>query len=214
MLRKAALLFIFCVACDGESEDTATGAASLTAGQELSRHLRGRFDSLAQSKTDPTYFAIQLETCRATVPELGDDVLYVEQASMDTLQAPYRQRVYVIEEIDETTARSRIFEIRGEDGFIGACANAPVTGLSASALVEKPGCAVEMTWDGKTFSGGTLGTDCETDINGAAYATSEITIDADTLESWDRGFFDDDTQAWGAVDGPYIFDRQTALEDE
>ena len=36
---------------------------------------------------------------------------------------------------------------------------------------------------------------------------------ADLLESWDRGFREDGSQAWGARKGPYLFRRVSAVSE-
>jgi len=70
-----------------------------------------------------------------------------------------------------------------------------------------------MEWKGDHFEGGTVGEGCESTLSGATYATSEVTLDASTLESWDRGYDAEGTQVWGATAGPYVFDRKTPLQD-
>jgi len=185
-----------------------------SSGARLSRHLIGRFDSAEQAAADAeNYYPISLVMCRAEAPDIGRDVLYVEQAVVGREDAPYRQRLYVIEDIDAQRARSRIFELSEPDAFVGAC-DSGVPTASAAEATEKPGCAVEMTWAGATAAGGTQGTGCATALNGAAYATSEITLAVGALTSWDRGFFADGEQAWGAEAGPYIFVRRTPLQPE
>ena len=183
---------------DKDGDDTSGGeeaSAAESSGARLSRHLRGTFDSEEQSREQPTYYAISLVTCQIEAPELGDDVLYVEQAVMDTPEAPYRQRLYVIETVDDTTALSRVFELTDPDAWIGTCSGDAVPSAGAGDAEEKVGCAVEMVISGEQLVGGTVGTDCATDLNGADHATSEITLDAERLESWDRGFFADGAQA-------------------
>ena len=58
------------------------------------------------------------------------------------------------------------------------------------------------------FEGGTQGTGCGSTLQGATYATSEVTVQQDLLLSWDRGFNDDDVQVWGATAGAYRFVRR------
>ena len=74
---------------------------------------------------------------------------------------------------------------------------------------ERDGCAVTMTWTGTRFEGGTTTTECATSLGGD-YAASDVTIEKAQLTSWDRGFYDDGTQAWGVTGGPYEFIRRTA----
>ncbi|MGB0932242.1 MAG: CpcT/CpeT family chromophore lyase, partial [Chitinophagales bacterium] len=54
--------------------------------------------------------------------------------------------------------------------------------------------------------------ECGSTLRGATYATSKVNIYKDRLESWDQGFNDQDSQVWGAVKGPYIFDKMEKIE--
>lgn len=197
----------------GASAGAGGGGAAGGAGVDdrLFRYLEGRFDSSAQASTDKSYFAIQLLTCRVQAPAQGPLVLYVEQARMDSLTAPYRQRLYVIEPgKDAGTARSRVFEFANPKSVVGLCAH-PDQYDPGTVVEERAGCAVSLAWDGAAFHGGTVGKACESSLMGATYATSEVSVRADGLTSWDRGFDGADKQVWGAVKGPYQFVRMTPL---
>lgn len=202
-----------------EASSEASSEASIDAGDVpadalLAAYLTGTFDSEAQSKTDFAYYAIQLTTCAISLPELGERVLYVEQARMDTPSQPYRQRLYVIEPLDppQTRAVSRIYELIKPSVAVGLCDDPASPTLTLADVVEKEGCGVEMEWIGTQFEGGTVGKDCASSLNGASYTTSEVTLTHDTMSSWDRGFDAQDVQVWGATKGPYVFDRKTPLE--
>ena len=51
---------------------------------------------------------------------------------------------------------------------------------------------------------------CASDLRGAAYATSEVTITPQFVLSWDRGFDNTGKQVWGATEGPYVFLRESS----
>jgi len=178
----------------------------------LFRHLSGSFSSNEQSRRDMQYLDVRLATCRVDAPELGAQVMYVEQAVATALARPYRQRIYVVEAGETpSTASSRVLELTTPRDFIGACDEDAMRTVTLSETVDRPGCVVELTWDGTRFSGGTVGMACLTDFNGATYATSEVTIDSEGLTSWDRGYDAADVQVWGAVVGPYEFTRVTLI---
>ena len=61
--------------------------------------------------------------------------------------------------------------------------------------------------DGR-FAGGTRGEGCESTLMGARYATSEVELRDDGLDSWDRGFNAQGMQVWGATAGAYRFVRR------
>jgi hypothetical protein len=56
-----------------------------------------------------------------------------------------------------------------------------------------------------SFTGSTVEDRCRSTLRGATYATSEVKVYPDRIESWDRGFDGADEQVWGAVAGPYVF---------
>lgn len=196
-------------ATDADADAGADGKA-VDRAAELERYLTGRFDSVTQSKADLSYFAIQLETCKVAAPALGERVLYVEQARMETLGAPYRQRLYVIEPTTEG-ARSRVYELTAPAAARGLCKDPGRLTFTPSMVTERAGCAVHVRWEADRFVGGTLGKECPSELSGATYATSEVTLDGAGMRSWDRGFDDAGVQKWGAVKGPYVFERRTPL---
>ncbi len=198
---------------DAESDASPEGSTA-QADALLAAYLTGRFDSEAQSKEDPSYFAIQLTVCAVDVPDLGDRVLYVEQARLDQVTSPYRQRLYVIDPLDPpaTRAVSRVFELDNPSSAVGLCDDPSQLTLTAADAEEKEGCGVEMEWMGDHFEGGTVGKDCVSTLSGASYTSSEVNLTDTTMTSWDRGFDANDVQVWGATKGPYVFDRKTPLE--
>jgi len=85
----------------------------------------------------------------------------------------------------------------------------PLGILSADSLQLRDGCAVMLREDSQGhFVGGTIGDDCRSSLHGAAYATSEVRIGPDRVESRDRGFSESGEQVWGAEKSPYVFFRQ------
>lgn len=176
----------------------------------LGQHLIGVFDSEQQSIDDPQYFAIQLVTCPVDAPDLGDDVVYVEQAMLDNVDAPYRQRLYVLEGDDDAeTAMTTVHALVNPSASIGLCDEEKAT-FGEDDVTLRSGCGVRMDWDSgdEAFVGETADRSCESTMNGASYATAEVWIGASRITSWDRGFDANDDQVWGAVAGPYEFLRR------
>jgi CpeT protein len=198
-------------ACTGADPEPTPDPPAFDAVAQLHDHLVGAFDSEQQSIDEPQYFPIQLVTCDVDAPEIGDVVVYIEQAFMDTPAQPYRQRLYVLTQGDgELDAVTAVYELNAPNAAIGLCDDDALTTFAAADVDLREGCGVYLTWDEdeQAFNGGTVGTDCVSTLNGGSYATSEIHSTIDVLESWDRGFFDDGSQAWGATAGPYLFMRQ------
>lgn len=189
------------------------GGAAPSVADRLFAWLQGSYDSEAQSQESPAYFAVGLQICPVSGPELGPRVLYVEQALLSSPNAPYRQRLYVIEPVEGAVdvGRSRVFELEQPSAYVGLCDDPASTVFAAADATELVGCHVDLAWDVDHFVGGTDGASCASDFQGASYATSEVTLSAERLESWDRGFDEGGAQVWGATAGPYLFDRKSAL---
>ncbi len=175
----------------------------------LTAWLTGSFSSADQATGDTAFFDTRLHAIQIW-PNRNDGYwLYVEQAAADTPDRPYRQRVYQVTEVNDTTFRSDIYTFDDPLRFAGDWQSAnPLAGLTADSLNELPGCAVILHPVGDTaFVGGTAGTGCASHLRGAAYAVSEVRIDADGMTAWDRGYAADSTQVWGAETGGYRLDR-------
>ena len=198
-------------ATESSNEAPDAGPVAESTEARLYRWLTGRYDSSKQSQTDRSYYAINLTMCPVDAAEYGPRTLYVEQAM--TGRAPYRQRLYVVEAAadDRSQAVSRVFELNQPDRMVGFCKRQTTTLPTGVVAEEKQGCRVTLTWnaDSATFTGGTTGQACASSLNGASYAASEVTLGADRLVSWDRGFDETGEQVWGATKGGYVFDRLT-----
>lgn len=169
--------------------------------------MRGEFSSEEQSKKDTSYFNIHLKMVSIWTQREDAIWLYIEQAVATRLDKPYRQRIYRLSEPEPGVFESVVFTMKSPLRF----ANKPelLETLNPDSLTQKPGCSVFLRRTGKRqFIGGTRGTNCASDIKGAAYATSEVTITPKMLLSWDRGFDAEGKQVWGAEKGGYMFLRR------
>jgi CpeT protein len=173
------------------------------------RSLIGRYDSAEQAARDPAFKSIHLVICPALAPELGERVLYVEQASADALDKPYRQRLYVVDSLGAEQVTSRVFELKNPTAAVGLCDRGTLARFVRADVEERLGCAVSLHREGTAFVGSTTGRTCTSTLRGAAWATSEVRLDEHGLVSWDRGFDEGARQVWGAVSGPYEFVRRT-----
>jgi hypothetical protein len=187
----------------------ATAPRPSTGGvEELAAWMTGSFDSSAQAQADPeNYRDIRLHMTRIWLERKDGAWLYVEQAVAATQDKPYRQRVYHVVGLPDGSFRSEVFTIDGDPlRFAGGFRDAAKLGaLSERNLVPRAGCAISLRRTADSYEGSTTGKECPSELRGASYATSIVTVLHYTLRSWDRGFDQHDAQVWGATKGPYVF---------
>ena len=97
--------------------------------------------------------------------------------------------------------------------WVGTCDNPEIVSVSNFAFNLREGCDVYLTQTDEGYVGSTEGKECVSSLSGASYATSEVTLTPQLLQSWDQGFNASDVQVWGATAGPYNFDRLTEIVD-
>jgi hypothetical protein len=180
--------------------------------ERLVRWMTGEFTSAAQAAADPEYRDVRLVVARIWADRADGPWLYVEQALSAMASRPYRQRVYRVRRVGDDLFESRVYQRKGAAKAVGAAtAPSPLAGSRPEDLEELPGCSVILRrLDDATFRGSTLGSACRNAFGGATYATSEVTVTADGIRSWDRGYDATSAQVWGATKGGYEFRRVAA----
>jgi hypothetical protein len=173
--------------------------------------MTGTFSSAAQAAVDPEhYLSIRLVMVPIWLERSDAWWFYVEQAAAEALDRPYRQRVYRVSPLEGEEYRSDVYTLPGEAlAYAGAWRDdRPLADLRPGDLALRAGCSIHLRRTGpEEFIGSTIGDGCESTLRGAAYATSQVRITRDRMESWDRGFDSEGNQVWGATEGPYIFDK-------
>lgn len=174
----------------------------------VARTLAGSYTSAAQAKGDPEYFEVELRMAPIWTTRTDGHWLYVEQAMATALDKPYRQRIYNIVEAGDGAVLSMVYELPNAAERVGAWRDpALFDGDSPDALTKRDGCVIRLEHQGDAWTGSTNGKDCLSSLRGATYATSEVRLLSDRIETWDRGFDANDQQVWGAKKGPYIFNK-------
>lgn len=184
----------------------AQNAKKDNAAEELFTMMKGSYTSEKQSKADEDYYNISLKM----VPIWKDKgyYLYVEQALADKPDKPYRVRIYHLVERNGLII-SEIYTLKNEKEWIGKGENPDAFDkLSLSEVELKQGCEVILKKTGqKQYEGATGDKTCPSELRGAAYANSKVTITEGKLVSWDQGFDHSGKQVWGAEKGGYIFEK-------
>lgn len=194
--------------CSGPKKTT----SATTEDPELNALLSlmtGKFSSELQAQSDTAYFNISLVMTPIWNERKDGKWLYVEQALASKLDKPYRQRVYHLRHPSATVFTSDIYTLKDALSFAGL-SNDPEKRkkLTFDQIELKDGCTVTLNKKEDTYTGGTDGDKCPSDLRGAKYATTKIVLRKGQLESWDQGFDADGKQVWGATKGGYIFIKQ------
>ncbi|MBL7953836.1 MAG: chromophore lyase CpcT/CpeT [Flavobacteriales bacterium] len=174
--------------------------------EQLASTMAGSYTSAEQAKSDTSYFEIELEMVRIWPKRRDGAWLYVEQATADSKAKPYRQRVYHVQEVNDSTFTSNILTIKGGEALYGAFADPiKLERLNPDSLERLEGCAITLYRQGNTYTGSTHDRDCPSKRGKAVYTTSEVVLSSDRMVSWDRGWDAEGKQAWGAEKAGYIF---------
>ena len=174
---------------------------------ELFSLMQGSFNSEIQSQVDSSYYNISLHMY--PIWQNKGNFLYVEQALNSMQDRPYRQRIYEITRLSDSTFSSAVYNLDTDSLWIGKW-KTPVAfnAISKSDLMLKSGCEVVLKrLDKNHFMGSTGETSCASSLRGASYAQSEVEVLEDKIISWDRGFDSEGNHVWGAEKGGYIFNK-------
>jgi hypothetical protein len=175
----------------------------------LQKWMTGYFSSQSQAAKDSDYFDVRLRMTPIWKNRTDGFWLYVEQGMAEHEQRPYRQRIYHVTQVNDTTFESAVFSFADPTIYIGEWQKPePLANLIPDSLILKQGCSIILYQHGEfAFSGSTVGNGCNSDLRGADYTTSEVTISKAQIISWDRGFDKDGNQVWGARKGGYVFKK-------
>lgn len=173
---------------------------------QFAEMLIGNFTSEAQAQSDSDYYNISLSMTRIWSDRDDAIWLYVEQAMATKKDKPYRQRVYKLNHPSKGIFTSEIYTIKQAENFVDLQNDASKAAQVTTDLIEfKDGCTVTMKYEKGIYTGGTDADKCPSDLRGASYATTKITLKKGLLVSWDQGFDKEGKQVWGATKGGYQF---------
>lgn len=174
---------------------------------ELVSIMQGNYSSEKQAAVDTSYFNISLRM--TPIWKDKGHYLYVEQALSKRQDKPYRVRIYKVSQRGENEFVSEIYTLKNEKDWIGKWNDPEAFQKLAETDIElKPGCEVILKRIEKNkFTGQTGDKTCPSELRGASYATSKVTVLPNQILSWDQGFDKEGKQVWGAEKAGYIFDK-------
>ncbi|APY09045.1 hypothetical protein BWZ20_12365 [Winogradskyella sp. J14-2] len=203
------LIFVLVFNCKNTKKTTLTEENKEAEGlEELFTLMQGSFNSEVQSQVDSSYYNISLHMY--PIWEDKGNFLYVEQALNSMQNKPYRQRIYEVIAMNDSTFSSSVYTLDVDSLWIGKWKTPKAfDSISIKDIALKEGCEVILKRiSAKHYIGKTGDTTCISTMRGASFARSEVEILEDKIMSWDRGFDAEGNYVWGAEKGPYIFNKQ------
>ncbi|WP_309608365.1 chromophore lyase CpcT/CpeT [Flavobacterium sp.] len=170
-------------------------------------NMQGSYSSKAQSKTDKTYYYITLRM--TPIWKNKGNYMYVEQSLFTKQNKPYRIKIYKYIQKNNNEIINEIYGIKNEQKWIGKYKNPKLfDALSEKDLELKQGCEVIFKREkDSSFTGKSGRKTCPSELRGAEYATSKITLTKGKMIAWDQGFDKRNKQVWGATKGGYILEK-------
>lgn len=184
----------------------------------LARWMAADFSNRQQAFDNPPLYAHIRVCMRPLAPDLLSGVgFYLEQAYDFQLDRPYRARAMRLLPQDGYILIEN-YIIKDEASFYGASRDRNrLAELTSDRLEKMDGCNMVVHWTGQGFKGSVEpGKACMVVRQGkTTYLDSEFEIDAQQFISWDRGRDPEtDEHVWGALAGPFYFQRLTSFEGE
>ena len=175
--------------------------------EQLVELMSGSFSSRRQAEANPNYFDIRLHMVPLWPDRDDARWLYVEQSVATAQEAPYRQRIYRVSAREDGTIESAVYTMIEPERFTFSWKDrAKLDALRFEEITRKEGCEVVLRKLGPgQYSGSTGERTCPSDLRGASYAHSEVSVSEQGVDSWDRGFDDAGQQVWGATEAGYEF---------
>ena len=170
--------------------------------EEFFKLIEGQFENKIQAFSNPSKYAF----IRVTHINLGDGLIYGEQAYNYEVHKPYRQ--FVLEPV-ELNGKIQIlnYEILNKENYAGGVR---LEEINKDILKLKPGCDVIMNYHDNHFQGGITGCDCMVNWGDQkTYLQNQILLTATRYCVLDKGFsVETKEQIWGSKYDRFEFVRR------
>jgi len=167
--------------------------------ERIAARLTGAFSNAAQARADSNFREVVLHCARIWPARTDGHWLYLEQAMAIAPNMPYRQQVFLLASAPDGAVEARVFNLANPIVLTGAWKDPQrFASLTPADLVARPGCTIrfKVAADGSA-TGATEGTGCPSELENADHATTELTVAAEGIGIWDRGFDAAGHQVWG-----------------
>ncbi len=174
---------------------------------QVAVYLTGVLETTVPSKPGPP-IRIQMTTCTIQkidhVDQPGTVLLYQEQAPVEQLNQPYRQRFLSLAVSPYSqTVRSLTFKPVNPQQWVNFCTRNIRDRQIHTRDLGTPICSVflkpaQNAQGEAIYYGNTPVDGCPANVRGAIRITNHILLHKTGMETWDRGFDSQGKQVWGA----------------
>jgi hypothetical protein len=166
----------------------------------------GSFSSRLQSIEEPYFSHVVVDQLFIRYDD-GSAWVYIQQGMFG--DSPYRKRMYLIYQANDTTITTKSYRLKNTDGIDinNQRLKYVLRSIQLNDLVYMEGCdsSVHMGADGHFYGGLTEGK-CPGSYAGATHTTSQFRVYPDMIVSLEQGW-NGTTQMWGSSSGFYYFRR-------
>jgi CpeT protein len=213
-MKHVLLLLLFPLSLQAQWRDNEWSKVDGYDVVEYTERIVGKFATTTQHKEEPYFDDVTVETFW-----IRDDMegiwLYTEQSNTGD-SIPYRQRVYNIVWLNDTTIVSKVYRLKNpkqveypqSKSFLrgGPTFYELLARIKRSDLIHMEGCDtnIHKGIDGNYY-GSTDAEECKGSYMGANYTTSQFRVYPHMVVSWEQGWKNDGEQVWGSSRGYYYY---------
>ncbi len=190
------------------------GGQAPASADEAARWLVGTYDTREQAVRDAEVPALRMLIVAVPKSRLsfGSPVLYLEEAPAGRPDRPSRQRFLRVETDAQGAIVLRTFDLKDGSAAAGKWQSPSDLALfGRNDVRERTPCAVTLKKVEDHYEGVASDVACVPAFVGVTRASSEIRVFSDRVETWDRGFGPKNVQLFGAVLGPYLWKKRSAV---
>lgn len=191
------LLFPACAALPGAEEETKA---------TLRDWMTGTWEARAQDESGGT-LEVRLVVVPIWTARWDGPWIYAEQALAARPESPYRQRVFHLRTDERGDLVADVFDLPREGRRLAGAwrGGDPFGTVRPEDLVPRTGCAIRFESRVGVFQGSTEPRSCLSEFRGARWASYDLVVAPERLETWERGFDAEGRQVWGPTGGPDVF---------
>jgi CpeT protein len=189
-----------------------------TAVVEVSDRLIGIMETRTPPNRNGESVTVQMTTCEVQIvatdsqPDPSSRFLYQEQALVEELDQPYRQRFLQVLATADGQVESRSFRPRQPEPWVNFCSHQAERSVELADLLPSD-CSVFLRQEGESYIGETPAAGCPTSFRGAVRVTNQIILNSTEMVTRDRGYDADGNLLWGAREEPYRYRKLGLLRN-